>query len=125
MRSVVKRVAFVLPFAIAVGGFFSVQEAQTAPPDDPKANATPGKEKESIYDQTAMGAVIKANYGRVPRNGTELVRALKKVGDFAQLPVTFSAVNLSSGLATPRVVIGPRPNGKGTTDAAGPAKQGR
>jgi hypothetical protein len=64
------------------------------------------------YDHTAFGAVIRANGNRVPASGAELITALKKLGDVAQLPVPFSAVNSSSGLATPRVVIAMRPGGR-------------
>jgi hypothetical protein len=58
---------------------------------------------------SAIGAVIRANGGRVPATGAELRHALDQLGDFAQLPVTFSAVALDSGLARPRVVMTPHP----------------
>jgi hypothetical protein len=56
-------------------------------------------------DGTAIGAVIRANGGKVPATGAELRRALDALGDFAQLPVPFSAVALDSGLTWPRVVM--------------------
>jgi hypothetical protein len=75
------------------------------------------------YECTAIGEVIKANGGKVPRNGTELIKALARCGDFAQIPVPFSAVALDSGLTHPRVVIAPRPGRAhpGTKDEEEPA----
>jgi hypothetical protein len=61
------------------------------------------------FECTAIGEVIKANGGKVPRNGTELIKALARCGEFAQIPVPFSAVALDSGLTHPRVIIAPRP----------------
>ncbi len=63
----------------------------------------------SPYAHTAIGAVIEANGGRIPATGTELERALRKLGDFAQLSIPFSSVALDSGLTHPRVVITQRP----------------
>ncbi|WP_439623091.1 hypothetical protein [Gemmata sp.] len=74
--------------------------------------AAPAPRAVGTYDHTAFGAVIRANGNRVPASGAELVAALKKLGDVAQLPVPFSAVNSSSSLATPRVVIALRPGGR-------------
>ncbi|MBM3983844.1 MAG: hypothetical protein FJ304_26970 [Planctomycetes bacterium] len=71
--------------------------------------APPPREKPAPYAHTAIGAVIEANGGRFPATGTELAAALAKVGDFVQLPVSFSAVAPHSGLANPRVVITMRP----------------
>jgi hypothetical protein len=74
------------------------------------AVAPPPREKRlPVLDGSAIGAVIRANGGRVPATGAELRRALDRLGDFAQLPVTFSAVALDSGLTRPRVVMTPHP----------------
>ena len=54
--------------------------------------------------------MLEANGWKVPATGAELVAALAKLGDFVQLPVTFSAVALHSGLSHPRVVITMRPS---------------
>lgn len=54
--------------------------------------------------------MIEANGWKVPATGLELTAALAKLGDFVQLPVTFSAVALHSGLSHPRVVITMRPS---------------
>jgi hypothetical protein len=67
------------------------------------------------YECTAIGEVIRANDGKVPKNGTQLMKALDRLGEFAQIPVPFSAVALDSGLTHPRVVIAPRP-GRANTD---------
>jgi hypothetical protein len=64
----------------------------------------------SPHAHTAIGAVIDANGGRLPASGAELMSALAKLGDFVQLPVSFSAVALDSGLTHPRVVITMRPS---------------
>ncbi|MBA4063151.1 MAG: hypothetical protein C0501_05455 [Isosphaera sp.] len=63
--------------------------------------------KDSRFTHTALGAVVRANRGKVPASGEELVAALNTLGPVAQLPVPFSAVALNSGLANPRVVIAP------------------
>jgi hypothetical protein len=54
--------------------------------------------------------------GKVPSTGEELTTALASVGQPAQLPVSFSAVALDSGLANPRVVLAP---GVGTKSRSG------
>jgi hypothetical protein len=65
---------------------------------------------DSPYAHTAIGAVVDANGGKVPTSGAELVAALAKLGNFAQLPVSFSAVALDSGLTHPRVVFTQSPS---------------
>ena len=67
-------------------------------------------ERDRTYENTALGAVIDANRGRVPSTGVELVAALAKLGDFLQLAIPFSTVDFHSGLAHPRVVIAMRPS---------------
>ncbi len=67
-------------------------------------------ERDRTYENTALGAVIDANRGRVPASGVELVAALAKLGDFLQLVIPFSSVDPHSGLAHPRVVIALRPS---------------
>jgi hypothetical protein len=76
------------------------------------ASAAPGplgdpweRELPSPYAHTAIGALLDANEGQVPATGEELVRALNKLGLFAQLPVPFSAVSRDSGLAHPRIIF--------------------
>ena len=59
---------------------------------------------------SAISAVVAANGDLVPASGEELIDALKSVGDFVQLPVSFSAVALDSGLTRPRVVLAARDN---------------
>jgi hypothetical protein len=66
-------------------------------------------ENDPRYESTAIGVVLRANCNEVPRNGEELVRVLEHLGEFAQLPIPFSAVALDSGLLTPRVIIAPVP----------------
>lgn len=67
-------------------------------------------ERDRTYENTAIGALIDANRGRVPATGVELVAALAKLGDFLQLAIPFSSVDLHSGLTHPRVVIALRPS---------------
>jgi hypothetical protein len=67
--------------------------------------APPPHDVRSPYAHTALGALIEANGGKIPGTGTELTTALAKLGNFAQLPVSFSAVALHSALAHPRVII--------------------
>jgi hypothetical protein len=78
--------------------------AVPAPAAPPPAAPDP-----SPFAQTALGAVLAANRGTVPTTGEDLTAALQKLGGFAQLPVAFSAVAATSGLAHPRVVLAPRP----------------
>ncbi len=68
------------------------------------------KPVEKPYADTAIGAVIDANAGKIPVNGVELVAALAKLGDFLQLAIPFSAVDSHSGLTHPRVVFALRPS---------------
>jgi len=107
MISLTKTYAGTAFLALTGAAFLGFQSSRPAVADEAAPKAIPAKAAQ--FDHTAFGAVIKANYNRVPANGSELVRALKKLGDFAQLPIPFSAVNSSSGLMTPRVIIAPRP----------------
>ena len=75
-----------------------------AMPADREADAA---DAPTPLDETALGVVLRANCNEVPANGEEFMRVLRQVGDFAQLPVPFSAVAMSSGLTNPRVVIAP------------------
>jgi hypothetical protein len=81
------------------------------PPDLVAVAPPPREAGPPPLDGSAIGAVVRANGGRVPATGAELRHALDRLGDFAQLPVTFSAVALDSGLARPRVVLTPHPGG--------------
>jgi len=67
---------------------------------------------QSAYDHSAIGVVLRANSNEVPASGEELIRVLKQVGEFAQLPVSFSSVSMSSGLTSPRVIIAPKTGGE-------------
>lgn len=88
--------------------------AVVAPPTPARAGPNPLRDPRerdltSPYAHTAIGAVIDANGGKIPASGQQLVAALAELGDFVQLPVTFSAVALDSGLTHPRVVLTMRP----------------
>jgi hypothetical protein len=72
-----------------------------------------------------MAAVIDANRGKTPATGEELVAALRKVGEFHQLPIPFSAVRLTSGLVSPRVVLAPHVTGPSRADATARNIDGR
>ncbi|QJW97677.1 hypothetical protein [Frigoriglobus tundricola] len=97
-------VALTLTFAVAV---VPAPAAPSAPVLD---EAPPPHESVRPHAHTAIGAVIEANGWKLPATGAELTTALTKLGDFVQLPVTFSAVALHSGLTHPRVVITMRPS---------------
>ncbi|VTR94576.1 unnamed protein product [Gemmata massiliana] len=85
--------------------------APTSPAESFVLETAPGPhDRVQPYAHTAIGAVIEANGWKVPATGTELTTALAKIGNFVQLPVTFSAVALNSGLSHPRVVITMRPS---------------
>ncbi len=63
-----------------------------------------------MFSGTAIGVVLEANGNEVPKSGAEMMRVLAKLGEFAQLPVTYSAVDLQSGLTKPRVLLTQRPS---------------
>jgi hypothetical protein len=86
--------------------------------------APPPHDRVQPYAHTAIGAVIEANGWQVPATGTELTAALAKLGNFVQLPVTFSAVALHSGLANPRVIITMRPSSSGQSVQVAPSSGG-
>jgi hypothetical protein len=99
--------------AVALGGLaILVPQAPATPKAPPAAPVVPvaSEVPQSIFAGTGIGVVLEANNNEVPRNGVEMMAALKKVGDFVQLPVGFSAVALHSGLTNPRVVIAHRPS---------------
>ena len=106
MRNVSNRFLLLAPAALALTAFLSLRATPEAAADDKPAVRVGSLSQ--TYECTAIGEVIKANGDKVPRNGTELMKALARVGDFAQLPVPFSAVALDSGLTHPRVLIAPR-----------------
>ncbi len=118
MQPILRSLALVLPVSLAAAAFLGTKAPQTVVAAEPEPGGSDARE--TPYDHTAIGVVIRANYGRVPGSGSELVRALKKVGNFAQLPIPFSAVNVSSGITTPRVIIAPRPGGKSAAEVEVP-----
>ncbi|MBM3980477.1 MAG: hypothetical protein FJ304_09340 [Planctomycetes bacterium] len=89
--------------AVPVAAVDAPDEVRAAAPDKPDV-------PKSIFAPSAIGFVLEANGNEVPRNGEEMMRALAKLGDFVQLPVAFSAVDLQSGLQKPRVVITQKPS---------------
>ncbi|MCI0704291.1 MAG: hypothetical protein L0241_24800 [Planctomycetia bacterium] len=101
-------------FAVLLA-FATIGAALVVPFDSASASGAPASFEEereppkSVYTGTAIGLVLEANGNEVPKNGEQLVKALDKLGEFAQLPVTFSAVALHTGLSNPRVVITQRP----------------
>lgn len=111
------KTAFPRPAAFAAVTLSLVLAAIPAPAEPPipapiikPELAPPPHDRVQPYAHTAIGAVIEANGWKVPATGRELTAALATLGDFVQLPVTFSAVSLHSGLSHPRVVITMRPS---------------
>jgi hypothetical protein len=115
MPASARTVLSITPLACAAAILIGVKEPPRAGAEQPAPPVSLGE----AFECTAISEVIRANDGRVPRSGTELVQALAKVGDFAQLPVPFSAVALDSGLLRPRVILAPRP-GRGVPGAPRP-----
>ena len=113
MKTAYGRLAVLAAFALAgVAVLVPAAPAVPAPPTDPPA-ADPDGEREapqSVFAGTAIGAVLEANGNEVPKSGEQMMKVLAKFGEVAQLPVTFSAVALHSGLTNPRVVVVPRPS---------------
>jgi hypothetical protein len=101
-----RSVLFAAPLACALAVLLGVKEPARVVAEETQPKPVSLGE---AFECTAIGDVIRANNGQVPKNGSELVQALAKLGDFAQLPVPFSAVATDSGLLRPRVVIAPRP----------------
>jgi hypothetical protein len=107
MKTQLDHLAILAVLAIALAGIL----ASLVPSRSAAGRTSPEpapQEKENPYASTAIGAVIDANGGRLPATGKELQEALQKLGEFVQLPVPFSAVDLNSGLSHPRVVIAMR-----------------
>lgn len=104
--------------ACALAGLAVLVPQAPATPADPPARPAPlppePDDAPSVFAGTGIGAVLEANDNEVPKNGTEMMRALNKVGPFVQLPISFSAVALHSGISNPRVVIAPKPSMIGT-----------
>jgi hypothetical protein len=98
-----------------------------AEPPAPRADAASGDERpalQSIFAGTGIGVVLEANGNEVPKSGAEMMKALAKIGEFVQLPITFSAVDLRTSLQKPRVVITQRPSMALPDLTAKPAKGG-
>src|SRR5215213_7332380 len=94
----------VLTLAVICGAVLAAPAPAT--PRAPEAEAAPDAERPpSVFAGTSIGVVLEANDNEVPRNGEEMMKTLAKVGDVAQLPVTFSAVAMDTGLSAPRVVV--------------------
>src|SRR6478736_1080952 len=88
-------VAAIVPAAPAVPGAPADTDAAGASPADtaePAAEPEDRDTPQSIYAGTAIGVVLEANGNEVPKSGEQMMKALEKIGDFSQLPVTFSAV---------------------------------
>lgn len=96
-----------------------------SPPDAVAVAPLPREKGLPPLEGSAIGAVFRANGGRLPASGAELRQALDRLGDFVQLPVTFSAVALDSGLARPRVVLTPHPKAYADAPADRPNLVGR
>ncbi len=91
--------AFVVCLATIIGFKTSGRGAEIAPQPRPKPF--------DPLTTSAINVVLNANGDKPPATGDQLWKTLGKLGNFAQLPVVFSAVRLDSGLGNPRVVIAP------------------
>ncbi|MBA4063836.1 MAG: hypothetical protein C0501_09015 [Isosphaera sp.] len=111
--------ALTLALAAGVAG---LRPAGAAPDDEPAAAPPP---RASALAGSAVAAVLDANGGKPPATGEDLVKALGKLGTFAQLPVVFSGVRLDSGVGNPRVVIAQVVDGLGDAGPADPNLTGR
>lgn len=103
-----------VPALLVLLGLTAAVSAAPAPPAEPadRPDAEPEERPapQSVFAGTAIGVVLAANGNEVPKNGEQMMKALAKLGPVAQLPITYSAVDLRTGLAHPRVVITPRPS---------------
>jgi len=95
--------------------------AREDPADEPKGML---KTDPALAGST-ITALLDATGGKPPATGEELWKALTKVGEFAQLPIVFSAVRLDSGLDAPRVVIAPVVKGLSEAGVTEPSLNGR
>jgi hypothetical protein len=100
-----RSLAYLVPVVLVAAVLLAGEEPRRVAADEPLVNPI----SQELYQYSAISEVIRANNGQAPKDGVELVAALAKVGDFAQLPVPFSAVALDSGLLKPRVILAPRP----------------
>jgi hypothetical protein len=106
---------------LALAVFLGPTNPQTAAADEPP-DETPAADPLAF---SAISHVIAANRGKPPESGEELVKALGKLGHFAQLPVVFSAVRHDSGVSNPRVVLTPYVAGPSRAEANRPNLDGR
>jgi len=74
---------------------------------------------------SAIYALLAVNDGKPPATGDQLWKSLVKIGNFAQLPIVFSAVKLDSTLSNPRVVIAHLASRISAADANKPNLVGR
>jgi hypothetical protein len=116
MKPALGGLAVLAAFALAVPAAPTRPAAADEPPPAPAADA---------LAFSAISAVLEANGGQPPATGEHLALALRKVGRFAHLPIPFSAVQLDSGLANPRVVITPLVAGLSTAEPNRPNLDGR
>ena len=65
----------------------------------------PLPQPETELDEASAIATFIAASGKLPADGKEFQAAVDNFGNFAQLPIPFSAVALDSGLSNPRIVF--------------------
>jgi|SRR5579883_493129 len=99
------------PSTPALGGEPPQPPAEIKPKvSDTMPDAEDRPAPQSIFAGTAIGFILEANGNEVPKNGQQMMKLLSEFGEFAQLPVTFSAVDLHTRLNQPRVIITKRPS---------------
>jgi hypothetical protein len=107
MNSARSRLAVLAALSLAGVVVFVTAErsASALPKHDGAGTKTPTP---AALAHTAIGVVVEANENKIPTGGEEMVKALRRLGEVAQLPITFSAVDVHTSLLRPRVIITPR-----------------
>jgi hypothetical protein len=108
--------------ALAGGVSFWPERSSHAVAQEEPANP---KVVDPALNGSTITALLDANDGKVPATGKELWATFSKLGEFAQLPVVFSAVHLESGIGNPRVVITPQVTGLSEAGVTAPSLNGR
>ena len=115
----------VLALGVVLGVHPDGPRRSLAREDDPADEPKGMLRTDPALNGSTITALLDANGGKPPATGAELWKALAKVGEFAQLPIVFSAVRLNSGIGSPRVVIAPVVKGLSEAGVTEPSLNGR
>ncbi len=121
MLRATSRISLVVLLALFIAALpLSNQSSQAS-----KVTPRPAGKPSDLSTASAISALLAANDGKPPATGDQLWKSLCKLGNFAQLPIVYSAAKLDSTLTNPRVVIAHLPSKLSRADANQPNLVGR